>query len=106
MFKALGGTVSPALEASVNALAGTGPSSFARDLEVGATGDDVKALQAYLNTHGYIVTASGAGSPGNETTRFGSLTKAALIALQKAAGISPAAGYFGPKTRAYVAAHP
>ncbi len=80
--------------------------SFKRDLEVGATGDDVKALQVYLNAHGYIVTSSGGGSPGNETTKFGGLTKAALIKLQKAAGISPAAGYFGPKTRAYVAAHP
>ncbi|QQG38321.1 MAG: peptidoglycan-binding protein [Candidatus Kaiserbacteria bacterium] len=81
-------------------------SSFTRDLEVGLTGADVKALQVYLNTKGYVVAASGPGSPGNETTRFGNATKAALIKLQKAAGISPASGFFGPKTRAYVNANP
>ena len=49
---------------------------------------------------------SGSGSPGQEITRFGALTRAALARLQAAAGITPSAGYFGPKTRAYVAAHP
>src|SRR3989344_5655606 len=39
--------------------------SFARNLEVGMIGDDVKALQVYLNTNGYTVAASGPGSPGN-----------------------------------------
>ncbi|MBI5470248.1 peptidoglycan-binding protein [Candidatus Kaiserbacteria bacterium] len=84
----------------------SGGASFKRDLKMGMTGSDVKSLQAYLNAHGYVVTSSGGGSPGNETTKFGGLTKAALIKLQKAAGISPAAGYFGAKTRAYIAAHP
>ena len=78
------------------------PTVFSRDLEVGMTGDDVKALQVYLNTHGYQVAASGPGSPGNETTKFGGATRAALIKLQKANNITPAAGYFGPKTRAVV----
>ena len=64
------------------------------------SGADVKALQVYLNTHGYVIASSGAGSPGNETTKFGGATKAALIKFQKANGITPAAGYFGPKTRA------
>lgn len=76
--------------------------AFARNLEIGATGNDVKGLQVFLNTHGYQVATSGAGSPGNETTRFGNATKAALIKFQKANGILPAAGYFGPKTRAVV----
>ena len=76
------------------------------DLETGSTGSEVQALQQYLNTHGYTVAESGPGSPGNETTRFGALTRAALIKLQEANGISPAAGYFGPKTRAFVEANP
>lgn len=82
---------------------GTGASaSFSRNLEVGMTGEDVKALQVYLNSNGYTVAASGPGSAGNETTKFGGATKAALIKFQKAKGITPAAGYFGPKTRALI----
>ena len=80
--------------------------SFKRDLRVGSTGEDAKALQAYLNGHGLTVASSGAGSPGNETKRFGGLTRAALAKFQKSVGITPAYGYFGPKTRAYIAAHP
>jgi len=66
------------------------------------TGADVKALQQWLNANGYRVAESGYGSPGNETTKFGGATKAALIKFQKANGITPAVGYFGPKTRAAV----
>jgi len=79
---------------------GAAVSAFVRNLELGMSGADVKALQVYLNTHGYVIASSGAGSPGNETTKFGGATKAALIKFQKANGITPAAGYFGPKTRA------
>lgn len=80
--------------------------SFSRDLKLGSSGADVKALQVYLNTHGFVIAAKGAGSTGNETTKFGGLTKAALIKFQKAKGITPAAGYFGAKTRGYIAANP
>jgi len=82
------------------------PPSFKRDLQIGVTGSDVQSLQVYLNTHGFLVAANGAGSSGHETTMFGRATKAALIKFQSAAAIKPAAGYFGPKTRTYVAAHP
>lgn len=75
---------------------------FKTDLASGSLGSDVKALQQFLNAHGYTVATSGAGSLGNETTRFGPATKAALIRYQKAKGITPAAGYFGAKTRAAV----
>jgi hypothetical protein len=94
-----------ALQAQINAA--TGGSSmmsytFTRDLTVGSTGDDVKALQQFLNSHGAQVAASGSGAPGSESTYFGSLTKAALAKWQAANGVSPAAGYFGPITRAKV----
>jgi len=82
------------------ATSGASVSAFVRNLEFGMSGADVKALQVYLNTHGYVVASSGAGSPGNETSRFGGATRSALIKFQKANGITPAAGYFGPKTRA------
>lgn len=79
--------------------------TFTRDLELGASGEDVRALQAYLNTKGFTVAVTGAGSAGEETTLFGPATKAALMRFQEAKGIAPAAGYFGPVTRAYVNAH-
>src|SRR3989344_7354444 len=88
------------LQAQLAALQGTTPASFTRDLKLGSTGADVKALQIYLNAHGFAVAASGSGSLGNETTYFGSATQAALIKFQSARGISPAVGYFGPLTRA------
>ena len=78
--------------------------AFKTDLTMGSLGEEVRALQQYLNAHGYTVSSTGAGSKGNETTRFGGLTKAALIKFQKAKGITPAVGYFGPKTRAAVEA--
>ncbi len=85
---------------------GAGVSAFARDLDMGATGSDVMALQAYLNAKGFMVAETGPGSKGMETEMFGGLTQAALAKFQASVGISPAVGYFGPKTRAYVAANP
>ena len=105
LLESLGGTVSPQTKALLAAFPAPA-TSFSRDLEQGAKGEDVKVLQAYLNTHGYAVASSGSGSPGNETTLFGKATRAALVKLQKAAGISPASGYFGPKTRNYISANP
>lgn len=67
-------------------------SVFKRDLEVGSRGDDVRALQGQLAAQGYLEVAP--------TGYFGALTKAALQKYQKAKGIFPTAGYFGPKTRA------
>jgi len=92
--------------ASTNAASTASASIFARDVTVGATGEDIRALQVYLNAKGFTVAPSGAGSAGSETTMFGGLTRAALAKFQAAHGIMPSAGYFGPKTRAYVAANP
>ena len=74
--------------------------TFTRSLFQGVSGDDVKCLQMVLNSAGYTIALSGAGSPGNETMFFGGLTKAAVAKWQAAAGVSPAAGYFGPLSRA------
>lgn len=71
------------------------PAPFARDLTVGSSGTDVTALQAFLITQGFTVSAGATGY-------FGSQTKAALGAYQAAHGIAPASGYFGPVTRASV----
>jgi hypothetical protein len=86
----------------VGSVTSTAVRVFKANLTTGSLGSEVKALQQFLNTHGYPVTTSGAGSLGNETTTFGALTKAALIKYQKAKGITPAVGYFGAKTRAAI----
>ncbi|MDD4761428.1 MAG: peptidoglycan-binding domain-containing protein [Candidatus Pacebacteria bacterium] len=94
------------LQAQLNAAGGsttTGTSvacSFTRSLTVGSTGADVKCLQQYLNASGFTIATTGAGSPGNESTYFGSLTKAAVAKWQAAKGVSPAVGYFGTISRA------
>jgi len=75
---------------------------FNHNLSLGSINNDVKQLQVYLNTNGFIVAKSGAGSKGKETTIFGKATKASLIKFQKANKINPAIGYFGPVTRNYI----
>ena len=73
--------------------------SFTRNLTVGSTGADVKCFQALMNANGYQLASSGAGSPGMETTYFGSRTLGAVQRLQAAQGWTPAR-QVGPLTRA------
>jgi hypothetical protein len=81
--------------------ASTSSLHFGRDLKLGMTGNDVKRLQVY-----FISRASGPAGRAlkahGTTNNFATLTLKALIEFQKKAGISPANGYFGPITRAYV----
>jgi len=71
--------------------------SIIRILKYGMIGDDVKKIQEYLNTHGYILVKIGAGSPGHETTKFGPLMKKAVIRFQKDHKLKKD-GIIGPKT--------
>ncbi len=82
---------------------------FERNLRVGNTGADVKALQQTLNANGFTVAAAGhAGSAGMETTYFGNATKMALIKWQEANaattlapwGLTSGTGFFGATSRA------
>jgi hypothetical protein len=68
-----------------------------RKLKLEMSGDDVKALQEYLNTHGYIVGTTGNGSPGKEGTYFGLKTKSAVVKFQIANGLK-GDGIVGPLT--------
>ncbi|MCE9541862.1 peptidoglycan-binding protein [Candidatus Kaiserbacteria bacterium] len=77
--------------------------SLGRNLFEGVSGEDVRALQVFLNTHGFTVSQSGPGSTGNETPYFGPATRAAVVAFQRAHQIEPAAGYVGLITRAAIA---
>lgn len=68
---------------------------FNTDLTIGSKGADVTALQQWLVSKGFLQM------PANTSYGyFGNVTKAAVAAWQASAGISPAAGYFGPISRA------
>lgn len=73
--------------------------TFSRDLQLGVMGEDVRCLQQYLNANGYVISTTGAGAPGKETGEYKSLTQAAVMKWQTANKLSPASGYFGPKSR-------
>ncbi|MFZ3020048.1 MAG: peptidoglycan-binding domain-containing protein [Minisyncoccia bacterium] len=87
------------LQAQLAALSGGASASagytFTRDLTVGSTGADVTALQQALVSKGFLTMPAGV-SMGY----FGNLTKMSVAKWQASAGISPAAGYVGPKSRA------
>ena len=72
------------------------------NLELGSTGSAVVALQTYLiqtKVGPAAVRLAQAGATGS----FGPMTQAALIEFQLKAGITPATGYYGAITRAYIA---
>ena len=71
----------------------TSSCSFTKDLTLKSTGADVTCLQQALIAGGYSI-------PAGATGYFGAQTQTAVSAWQKAAGISPTAGYFGAKSRA------
>ncbi len=76
---------------------------FLKDIPFGTIrSEDARQLQIFLNTHGFPVATTGVGSIGYETRYFGPATRAALVKFQKANGITPSVGYFGPKTRGYI----
>ncbi|MFT7644973.1 MAG: hypothetical protein ACI9BF_000642 [Candidatus Paceibacteria bacterium] len=84
--------------------------TFTRSLTLGAVGEDVRQLQKILNAEDFTVSASGAGSPGNETTYFGNRTKQALIKYQNfyradiltPVNLTTGTGYFGPSTITFI----
>lgn len=83
---------------------------FTRDLTVGDVGEDVNSLQKFLNDNGFVLSLSGAGSPGNETMFFGNRTKDSLRKYQEAyaefilapLGLTEGTGYFGGLSRSYI----
>jgi peptidoglycan hydrolase-like protein with peptidoglycan-binding domain len=97
----LQGQLAPTASSGTTTTLATPP--FSRNLTVGSKGNDVMALQQWLNAKGYTIATSGSGSPGNETTYFGARTRAAVARFQRANGIRPAVGFFGPLTRNFIA---
>ncbi len=70
-----------------------------RTLRQGIKGEDVRSLQKKINETGYTIALFGPGSPGNETSIFGTLTHMAVIKFQLANGLV-GDGIVGPLTRA------
>ena len=112
-------------DATINTLSGTNkaviqinrislsdtPDLFTKNLKLGDTDSEVLLLQKTLNEEpDTMVSVSGVGSMGKETTYFGEKTKAAIIRLQNKHygevlapnGLSSGTGYFGASTRAMV----
>jgi hypothetical protein len=78
-----------------------------KNLNFGMSDAQVRIVQQKLNANGFIISASGAGSSGNETDYFGGLTREAVKKFQCSKGIicsgteaSTGFGRVGPKTRA------
>ncbi len=71
------------------------------DLKFGSQGSAVSALQSFLLTKN-----AGVNNGVVVNGVFDLATQKALATYQAGAGISPATGYYGPITQAYIAAHP
>jgi len=87
-----------ALMAQLSAMQGGSTSAganFTMDLTIGSTGSQVVALQNILISKGFLTMPAGVAEG-----YFGALTRSAVAKWQASAGISPAVGYVGPKSRA------
>lgn len=73
-------------------------------LKMGMTNANVMSLQQTLNGGGFLVSTTGAGSPGMESMYFGAKTKAAVMAFQAAKGLTPVDGVVGNITGTALAA--
>src|SRR3989344_3541570 len=93
---ALGGGVTTGGAASGTSLAAV--QAINTDLTIGSKGADVTTLQTWLVEEGYLVMPVGV-----PMGYFGTLTQKALAQFQAENAITPAAGYFGPKTRGVIA---
>lgn len=86
------------------------PVIFTHNLFRGNKEEDVRRLQKYLNSQGFLLAKFGPGSPGEETNYFGPLTYAALIKFQETYkeeilrpwGLTRGTGFFGITTRAFI----
>lgn len=83
---------------------------FTKNLQIGDVDPEVKLLQEFLNSKGFLVSESGPGSPGKETELFGAGTKSALIKFQEANadyilkpyGLTLGTGFLGEGTRSFI----
>ena len=94
-------TLKQALTLILGALEENKDCNFTRTLSVTSSpGADILCLQCYLNMTSTPVATTGPGSPGRETTVYGSLTKQAVARWQRARGLEET-GIFGPSSQAH-----
>ena len=108
VFGNVNGTVLPANTETASAVNSTASSPvfssvITRTMSTGAEGEEVRLLQQILNRDPDTrVTDSGIGSPGNESMRYGALTRGAVGKFQEKYNIAmpgdPGYGRVGPKT--------
>lgn len=102
VVNASGDVISPTkvIASTIIQSAGINPNfNFTRNATIRTINSEVINIQRLLNTMGYTVATTGAGSKGNESSFFGPKTRLALIRFQRAFAI-PATGFFGPLSRA------
>jgi hypothetical protein len=88
-----------------------GTARLTKVLQMGVFDSQVRLLQRALNSLGFTIAKSGAGSPGKETNYFGPATRLALIRFQEAnaksiltpLGLTKGTGKFAAGTRAFIA---
>ncbi len=100
-------TVTTAPATVVPTTVSTTSTQLSIDLRLGLQHEQVRTLQKLLNAQGFSIATSGAGSLGQETSLFGSLTRSAVRRFQCAKNIictgdesTTGFGRVGPKTRA------
>lgn len=101
-------SVSPESSAMTTAVNASAPITV--DLSLGREHPQVRTLQTLLNTNGFVLASDGPGSLGNETERYGALTRDAVRRFQCAQKIvcegdeySSGYGFVGARTRAALA---
>ncbi len=93
-FISMGGTPTAEMKALIGTGTGTtaGTSTtpglcprytFTHDLRFGDQGEDVRALQRFLNCAGFQLATSGPGAPGEETSYFVDRTRTSVIRFQE-----------------------
>jgi hypothetical protein len=95
------------VQTSVTVTPPSGSGALTKNLSMGMIDPEIRVMQQLLNGAGFTLATDGPGSPGQETEKFGALSRAAIRRFQCEKGIvcdgdeySTGYGFVGPRTRA------